>query len=116
MAFTELEISAHMQVLEDSFWAQRRPPLHLRDRIREGQRFTDQSVELFFVRPAYNRPGEEVEEPIAKLQYLPSKQVWCIFWQRADCRWHRYAPCPEAASLAAALSMVNADPNGCFFG
>ena len=79
MAFTELEIAAHMQVLEDSFWAQRRPPLHLRDRIREGQRFTDKTIELFFVRPAYKRPGEEVEEPIAKLQHLPTKHIWRTF-------------------------------------
>ena len=47
MAFTDLEIAEHMKVLEDSFWSRRRPPLHLRDQIREGQRFTDRTIELF---------------------------------------------------------------------
>ena len=68
MAFTEIEIAKHMKVLEDSFWVHRRPPLHLRDKVREGQRFTDQAIELFLVRPAFNHPDEQIEEPIAKLR------------------------------------------------
>lgn len=116
MPFTDTEIAEHMQVLEGAFWSRRRPPLHLRDRIREGQRFTDQCIELFFVRPAYNRPGEHTEDPIAKLQHLPRKRLWRLFWQRADGHWHRYQPCPEAPSLAAALHVIDTDPHGCFFG
>ncbi len=116
MAFTDIEISEHMKVLEDCFWSRRRPPLHLRDRIREGQRFSDKAIELFFVRPAYNRPGEHTEDPIAKVEYVRSKGVWRIFWKRADMKWHGYAPCPSATSLADALRVIHEDPNGCFFG
>jgi hypothetical protein len=78
MAFTELEIAQNMKVLEDSLWTRRRPALHLRDRIREGQRFTDQSIELFFVRPAYNRPSEHIEESIAKVRFVRTQRV-CVF-------------------------------------
>ena len=67
MAFTDLEIAEHTLSLEQHFWAHRRPPLHLRDKVREGQRFTDQSIELFIVRPAFNRPGEHTEGSIAKV-------------------------------------------------
>jgi hypothetical protein len=56
MAFTELEIAQHQKALEDTFWSRRRPPLDVREQMREGQRFTDQAIELFFVRPAFNRP------------------------------------------------------------
>jgi hypothetical protein len=116
MAFTDLEIAGHMKVLEESFWSRHRPPLHLRDRVREGQRFTGQSIELFLVRPAFRRPGEFAEESIAKLTYVRSRNVWHLFWKRADGKWHRYPPRPEAKSLAAALGIIHEDANACFFG
>ena len=73
MAFTDIEIEEPMKVLEDSFWSRRRPLLHLRDQVREGQRFTNQVIELLIVRPAFNRPGEHIEESIAKVQYVLSR-------------------------------------------
>ena len=116
MAFTDIEIADHTITLEEHFWAHRRPPLHLRDRIREGQRFSDQSIELFFVRPAFEQPGEHTEDAVAKVTYVRSKAAWQLFWKRADGKWHRYPPHPEAESLAAALAIIHKDPNGCFFG
>jgi len=116
MAFTEIEIAQHLKVLETSFWSKRRPPLHLRDKVREGQRMEDQAIELFFVRPAFMRPGEFIEEAIAKLRYLRNRDVWKIYWMRADGKWHGYPPDPEAKSLEAALSVIDKDANGCFFG
>ncbi len=116
MAFTDLEIAEHTITLEQHFWAHRRPPLHLREKIREGQGFTDHSIELFVVRPAFNRPGLHTEGSIAKVTYVRSKAVWHIFWKRADGKWHRYPPHPEAASLAAALGIIHEDANACFFG
>ena len=116
MAFTETETAEHLQVLDDLFWSHRRPPVHLRDQIREGQRITGRSIELFYTRPAYKRPGEFVEEPVAKIQHLPRLRVWRLFWKRADGRWHGYPPCPETPSLAAALRVIDEDANGCFFG
>ncbi len=116
MAFTDIEIAAYTVLIEELFWFRRRPPLHLRDQLREGQRFTGHAIELFFVRPAFNRPGVQVEESLAKVQYVRTRQVWHIFWKRADGKWHRYAPCPATDSLPTALHTINADPHGCFFG
>ena len=116
MAFTDIEITEHMKLIETRFWPPRRPPLHLRDKVREGQRFTDRSIELFFARPAFNRPGEQTEEPIARVQHLPRLGAWRLFWKRADGNWHRYQPCPETPSLADALRVIDEDANQCFFG
>jgi hypothetical protein len=116
MAFTDLEIAEHTLTLERHFWAHRRPPLHLRDQLREGQRFTDQSIELFYMRPAFQRPGEHTEESIAKVTYVRSKKVWHLFWKRADGKWHRYPPVPAAKTLVVALAVIHEDANCCFFG
>ena len=116
MAFTDSEIAEHMKVIEDSFWSRRRPPLHLRDRIREGQRFTAHAIELFHVRPACKRPGEFQESSIRKVQYVRSQGVWRIFWMRSDCKWHGYEPCPEVKSLDHALRVMDEDAHCCFFG
>ncbi len=116
MAFTATEIAAHTALIEELFWSRRRPPLHLRDKVREGQRSTGHAVELFLVRPTFNRPGEQVEEPIAKVQYVRTRDVWHLFWKRADGKWHRYEPCPEADSLGAALRTIDEDADSCFFG
>ncbi len=116
MAFTAPEIAEHTLTLEEHFWAHRRPPLHLRDRICEGQRFAEQSIELFMVRPVLERPSEPMEDSIAKVTYIRSKGAWQLFWKRADGKWHRYQAQPEAESLAVALAIIHEDANGCFFG
>ncbi len=116
MAFTEFELAEHLRVLEEVFWSRRRPPLQLRDQVREGQRISGQSIELFFVRPSFVRPGAHSEEPIAKVQYVRTSGLWRIFWKRANGDWYRYEPCREAPSLTFALQVIHADAYSCFFG
>lgn len=116
MAFTDLEIAEHTLVIEQMFWSRRRPPLHLREKMREGQRFAGHSIELFFVRPAYNDQGRHIEESIAKITFVRNRGVWRLFWKRADLKWHGYQPRPEADSLAAALRIIDEDTYNCFFG
>lgn len=116
MPFTEDEIAQHLETLETEFWIHRRPPLHLRDKIREGQRIEKQDIILYFQRPAFQRPGEWIEESIAKIRYVRTQDVWKLYWQRADMNWHRYEPCPEAAALSEALAVINEDAYCCFFG
>ena len=84
--------------------------------MREGQRISGDSIELFLVRPAFSRPDELVEEPIAKMEYVRSRRVWMLFWKRADNKWHSYQPCPQVDTLAAALREIDEDAHGCFFG
>lgn len=116
MAFTENETAAILSQLEDEFWAHHRPPLELRDKLREGQRIAGQSIELFLNRPAFEVPGEWIEEAIAKIRYFRSQDVWVIYWQRADLKWHRYDPCPEVETLSEALATIHEDAHACFFG
>jgi hypothetical protein len=68
MAFTDIEIAKHTALIERLLWSRRRPSLHLRDQIREGQRFSGLAIEFFYMRPAFERPGQFMEDSIAKVR------------------------------------------------
>ncbi len=116
MNFSDDEIAHYTDLIEKLIWAKRRPPLHLRDRVREGQRIVGHEIELFLVRPIFSDPTRKIEESIAKARYVKTRDVWQVFWKRADMKWHRYPPQPEVKSFEAFLKLVDEDPNGCFWG
>lgn len=116
MAFTADEVASYSALVEECLWSKRRPPLHLRDKVREGQRIAGQEVELFLVRPFFQDPRRQVEESIAKARFVKSRNVWRVFWKRADGKWHRYDPTPEVDSLKEFLELVDEDQFCCFWG
>ena len=116
VAFTNAEIVRYSDLIEKLIWAKRRPPLHLREKVREGQRIAGHEIELFFVRPLFLEPTSNVESSIAKTRYARTRKIWRVFWKRADGKWHRYKPRPEVRSLQAFLKLVDEDEYGCFWG
>lgn len=116
MAFTDFETAAHLATLERVFWSRRRPPAHIRDQLREGQRIAGHSIELFFVRPRYDDPTRTVEESVAKLTFVRTTGIWRLYWKRGDGKWHSYEPSPHSGSLEKALEVIHEDRFGCFFG
>ena len=99
-----------------AFVAKRRPPAHLRDQVDLSFRFDGRSVEIFEIRPRWDDPTERVEEAVAKARYLKSRDMWLIYWQRADLKWHKYEPVPEVSTIDAFLRLVDEDEYACFFG
>jgi len=116
MAFSEKEIATILEQLEREFWSLRRPPHELRDKIREGQRISGQSVELFFTRPSFRDRKRWIEDSVAKVTYVRSRDHWRIYWKRADLKWHSYPPMPRTKTLSAALRIIHEDAKCCFFG
>ena len=57
MPFNDVEIAHYADLIEKLIWAKRRPPLHLRDKVREGQRIEGHEIELFLVRPLFSYPA-----------------------------------------------------------
>lgn len=98
------------------FVLKRRPPVHIRPQLDIAFRIAGQSVEIFEVRPAWNRPSETLEVPVAKATFVKARDVWKVFWQRADLKWHTYRPVPTVGSVEKFLEVVEADPHGCFWG
>ena len=116
MPFNDVEIAHYADLIEKLIWAKRRPPLHLRDKVREGQRIEGHEIELFLVRPLFSDPTRWIEQSIAKARFVKSRNVWKVLWQRADLKWHRYSPQPEVKSFEAFLKLLDEDAHNCFWG
>lgn len=115
MVFSEIEQKRCEREM-DAFLKKRRPPPHIRPELDIGIRVAGQSVEIFEIRPRWDRPEEKMETPVAKATYVKSQRVWRVFWMRRDLKWHRYEPVPEVPSLEKFAEIVHQDAYACFFG
>lgn len=116
MPFSETELESLTSEIEAVIWSKRRPPHSMRDQIREGQRISGYSVELFLNRPLWNQPDEWYEEAVAKIKFVKSTQQWKLYWMRADLKWHAYPETPSTKTFRQALEIVEADTHCCFWG
>jgi hypothetical protein len=65
MALSELERKRCERII-GAFIEARRPAAHIRHELDLGFRVTDQSVEIFEVRPQWNKPEVKREHAVAK--------------------------------------------------
>jgi hypothetical protein len=93
-----------------------RPPADIRNKVDLSFRITGQSVEIFEIRPLWNNPEKKTEEPVAKATYVKSRNLWKVYWQRANLKWHRYDPAPEVARIEDFIKIIERDEYACFFG
>ena len=98
------------------FVEMRRPAPSIRPKLDIGFRVSGQSVELFEIRPQWNRPSVKRESSIAKATFVRTQGIWKVYWKRADLRWHTYEPAPAVAAIEKFLSVVLEDEYGCFWG
>jgi len=115
MALSEFEIKKCEKIVRE-YVEKHRPPAHLRNEVDLSFRIREQSVEIFEIRAMWNDPTEKIEEFVAKATYVKSGNIWKIFWQRADLKWHSYQPEPEVKTLEEFLDVVERDEHCCFFG
>jgi hypothetical protein len=115
MALTEFE-QRRCEKIVGAFIEKRRPPSHIRQKLDLGFRVAGQSVEIFEIRPQWNKPEVRREHPIAKATFVKSQSVWRVYWKRRDLKWHRYEPVPTVATLEEFVILVNEDEHSCFWG
>jgi len=115
VALSEFELKRAEKAIH-TFLEKRRPPARMRHQIDIDYRIAGQSVELFEVRPRWDKPEEKLGHPIAKATYVRTTDVGKVYWQRADLKWHRYEPTPQVGSLEKFLALVDEDKHACFFG
>lgn len=115
MPLNDLELKRCETALA-KFIAQRRPPPHLREQLDIGWRISNQSIEIFELRPDWRDPSKRMETPVAKMTYVRAQSRWKLYWMRRDLKWHGYEPQAPSATLDACLDTVHRDEHGCFFG
>jgi DUF3024 family protein len=97
-------------------FCQARVPPEVRNQVRLGYRITGSAVVLFEERPAFQPPHEWREMAVAKFRFVGTQNVWRLYCQHRDQRWHSYQALPAAPSLKELLDEVDADPTGIFWG
>lgn len=115
MAFTEIQLK-EITISMDSYLANARPPEHIRHQLDIGWRYENQSVYLYEIRPQWNNKSIIRQYDYAKATWIKSKQLWQIFWQRANLKWDGYDPLPFVDNLQKFINEVEDDPNHCFRG
>jgi len=115
MALSEFEEKKIRKLVGD-YVQRNRPPAYLRNEMDLSYRLSGQSVEIFEIRSLWNDKTTKIEEAVAKATYVKSQNIWKIYWQRADLKWHRYDPDPEVKSLEDFLMVVENDEYACFYG
>ena len=100
----------------DDYMAKVRPTPDLRDQLDLSYEIVGQSVLLNEIRPVWRRPGETMRIGYAKATYVKSRDLWKVYWKRADLKWHPYPPTPTVGTLRAFLKLVDQDACGCFKG
>jgi Protein of unknown function (DUF3024) len=115
MAISEFE-TRRCEKLMGAYIERHRPPAHLRNQLDLACRISDQSIEIFEIRPLWDKPEQKIEEMVAKTTFVKKSGLWKVYWQRADMKWHSYKPKPEVHSLEEFLALVEKDEHGCFYG
>ncbi len=97
-----------------NYIAKVRPRPEIRHQLDIGYEIKDQSVILQEVRPSWKNPTEIIRFGFAKTTFVKDRNVWKVFWQRADLKWHPYDPKPTVKQLADFLKLVDEDQHHCF--
>jgi hypothetical protein len=115
VAISEFE-TRRVEKLASGYIDVHRPPAHIRSQLDIGFRVTDQSLELFELRPRWDNPSEIMELSFAKTTFVKKSKSWKIYWMRQDLKWHSYEPIPEVSTLEEVLTVVSEDAFACFRG
>lgn len=115
MAFSEFEQKRYEKMM-DGYIAENRPPASVRHEVDLSYRIKGQSIVIFEIRPFWDNPNKTVEEPVAKATFSQKQNIWKIYWQRSDLKWHRYDPEPLVETLEEFIEIVDEDDYACFFG
>jgi hypothetical protein len=115
MAIDGLKTVDIIEIMEN-YLEKVRPPEKIRKQLDLSYKIEDQSVILTESSPIWHNPIESAEYSYAKATFIKSKNVWKIFWLRANLKWYSYEPVPEVSTLKEFLKIVDEDEHHCFKG
>lgn len=113
MAFTHEEEQKIRKSL-DTYIERIRPPVQIRDKVDIAYTLEGQCVEIFEIRQTMDK--KTIQSPVAKTIFSRTTNMWKIFWQRSDLKWHGYEPKKEVSSIDKFIKIVEEDKLCCFWG
>ena len=113
-----LDITKSVDIIEimENYISGVRPAPEIRNQLDLSYEIIDQSVILNEIRPVWNNPEKILTIGYAKATFVKNKNVWKIFWKRADNKWHSYKATPIVGELNDFIKLVDQDEYGCFKG
>ena len=106
--FTEAQIKAFVET--------KRPPVEVRSQLDIGYTFDNNVIEILEIRPQWNDATIINKMPLAKANYIKSKEVWKIYWMGSNLKWTGYKPTPEVTTISEFLKVLEEDSHHCFWG
>ncbi len=113
-----LDISKSLDIIEtlENYIVKVRPRPEIRHQLDIGYEIEDQSVILQEIRPSWKNPSEIKRLGFAKTTFVKDKNLWKVYWQRSDLKWHLYEPKPTVKELTEFFKLVDEDVHHCFKG
>lgn len=99
-----------------AFVETKRPPEKVRSQLDIGYTFENNVVEILEIRPQWNDATIINKMPLAKANYIKSKEVWKIYWMDSNLKWIGYEPTPEVTTISEFLKILEEDRHNCFWG
>ncbi len=113
-----LDITKSLDIIEtmENYIAKVRPRPEIRHHLDIGYEIKDQSVIFQEVRPSWKNPTEIIRFGFAKTTFVKDRNVWKVFQQRANLKWHPYDSKPTVKQSVDFLKLVDEDQHPCFKG
>lgn len=113
-----LNILNSVDIIEtmENYISRVRPEPEIRHQLDISYEIEDQSVILNEIRPRLLDPSKIGKFGYAKATFVKNKNIWKVFWKRADLKWHSYPPQPTVNQLSDFLNLVDEDKHYCFKG
>ncbi|CAM4253918.1 DUF3024 domain-containing protein [Gillisia hiemivivida] len=88
----------------------------IREKLDFGYSYDGKIIEIFEIRPEWDKPKEIQHIPFVKIRYYKSKNSWNLYWMRGNLKWESYEPFPNSSHLNKILEIIQEDKYGCFYG
>jgi hypothetical protein len=107
-----------LEIIEamENFMAVRRPGPEIRHQLDLAYKIVDQQVIIYELRPRFDDETKIMEFDVAKATFVKSRNIWKVFWKRANGKWNGYDPALTVKTIYDFVKLVDQDEYGCFWG
>lgn len=114
MAFSEIELKKIDKFVGSL--CRKKSPEEYKDQLKFEYRIKGHEVLILEIRPRWNNPEENSELSVAKLKFNRTKNIWQLYWQRANMKYVKYDGPNDTNDFSKLVSEIETDRYGCFFG